>query len=101
MDISFFSLKVSSTHRTLFLPYFHSERIKKKSLPRGVDWHFPLFNCRVPNAADTGCCALEFGECQPQCRNRQHKLIQQRLMLSSDYHTHAVKTKRGNCDVQD
>ena len=30
MDISFFSLKVSSTHRTLFLPYFHSKRIKKK-----------------------------------------------------------------------
>ena len=26
-------------------------------------------------------------------RNRQHKLIQQRLMLSSDYHTSAVKTK--------
>ena len=29
-----------------------------------------------------------------QCRNRQHKLIQQRLMLSSDYGTHAVKTKK-------
>ena len=34
-------------------------------------------------------------ECQPQCRNRKHKLIQQRLMLSSDYHTHAVKTEKG------
>ena len=51
--------------------------------------------CRVPNAADTGCCAQEFGECQPQCRNRQHKLIQNRLMQSSDYQTHAVKTKKG------
>ena len=51
--------------------------------------------CRVPNAADTGCGVLEFGECQPQCRNQQHKMIQQRLMLSSDYHTHTVKTKKG------
>ena len=34
-------------------------------------------------------------ECQPQCRNRKHKLIQQRLMLSSEYHTHAVKTEKG------
>ena len=33
-------------------------------------------------------------ECQPQCRNRQHKLIQQRLMLSFDYRTHAVKTAK-------
>ena len=33
-------------------------------------------------------------ECQPQCRNRQHKLIQQRLMLSFDYRTHAVKTEK-------
>ena len=49
---------------------------------------------RVLNAADTGCCALEFGECQPQCRNRQHNLIQQRLMLSFDYRTHAVKTEK-------
>ena len=53
-------------------------------------------DCRVPNTADTGCCGLEFGECQRQCRNRQHKLIQQRLMLSSDYRTHAVKTKTEN-----
>ena len=36
-----------------------------------------------------------FGECQPQCKNRQHKLLQKHLMLSSDYHTHAVKTKKG------
>ena len=50
--------------------------------------------CRVPNAADTGCCTLDFGECQPLCKNRQHKLIYQRLMLSSEYHTHAVKTKK-------
>ena len=46
-------------------------------------------------AADTGCCPLEFGECQPQCRNLQHKLIQQRLTLSFDYRTHAVKIKKG------
>ena len=24
------------------------------------------YYCRIPSAADTGCCALEFGECQPQ-----------------------------------
>ena len=36
MDISFFSLKVSSTHRTLFLPYFHSKRIKKKACHVGL-----------------------------------------------------------------
>ena len=42
-----------------------------------------------------GCCALEFGECQPQCRNRPHKLIQLSLMLLSDYPTHVVKTKKG------
>ena len=59
-------------------------------------WEFPCQQlCRVPKAADTGCCALEFGECQPQCRNLQHKLIQQRLTLSFDYRTHAVKIKKG------
>ena len=31
-------------------------------------------------------------ECQPQCRNRQHKLIQHCLMLSSDCRMHVVKT---------
>ena len=51
-----------------------------------------IFYVRVPSATGTGCCALEFGECQPQRRNRQHKLIQQRLMQSFDYRTHAVKT---------
>ena len=49
----------------------------------------------ILNAGDTGCCALEFGECQPQCRNRQHKLIQHCSMLMSDYCTHAVKTEKG------
>ena len=29
------------------------------------------------------------------------KMIQQRLMLSSDYHTHAVKNKKGNFNVPD
>ena len=38
--------------------------------------------CHVPSAADTGFFALEFGKCQPQCRNWQHRLIQQRLMRS-------------------
>ena len=46
------------------------------------------------HVADTGCCAREFGECQPQCRNRQHKLIEHRLILSSEYQT-VVKTKNG------
>ena len=50
--------------------------------------------CLVPNATDKGCCALEFGDCQPQCRNWLHLLIQQHLMLSSYYHTHAMKTKK-------
>ena len=28
---------------------------------------YVLFDrCRVPSAADTGCCALEIGKCQPQ-----------------------------------
>ena len=33
-------------------------------------------------------------ECQLQCRNRQRKLIQQRLMLSFDYRTHVAKTEK-------
>ena len=31
-------------------------------------------SCGMPNAADTRFSALEFGECQSRCRNRQHKL---------------------------
>ena len=31
-------------------------------------------SCGIPNAADTRFSALEFGECQSRCRNRQHKL---------------------------
>ena len=34
----------------------------------------------IPSAADTGCCALEIGKCQPQYRNEQLKLIQQLLI---------------------
>ena len=60
--------------------------------------------CRVPSTADTGCCALEIGKCQPQYRIQQHKLTQQhliRLPTRLNYCTHAVKTKRGNYNVQD
>ena len=60
--------------------------------------------CRVLSAADMGCCALEIGKCQPQYRIQQHKLTQQHLIRSPtrlNYCTHAVKTKRGNYNVQD
>ena len=39
--------------------------------------------CHVPSAADTGFFALEFGKCQPQCRNWQHRLIQQQCLMRS------------------
>ena len=60
--------------------------------------------CRVPSTADTGCCALEIGKCQPQYRIQQHKLTQEHLIRSPtrpNYCTHTVKTKRGNYNVQD
>ena len=43
-------------------------------------------------------------KCQPQYRTQQHKLTQQHLIQSPtrlNYCTHAVKTKRGNYNVQD
>ena len=61
-------------------------------------------NCRVPSAGDTGCCALEIEKCQPQYRIQQHKLNQQHLISTPtrlNYCTQAVKTKRGNYNVQD
>ena len=56
-----------------------------------------VFNdCRVPSAADTRCCALEIGNCQPQYRIQQHKLTQQHLISSPtrlNYCTHRWKLK--------
>ena len=69
-----------------------------------IDSFFTVYHCRVPSAADTGCCALEIGKCQPQYRIQQHTLTQQRLIWTPtrlNYCTHAVKTKRGNYNVRD
>lgn len=70
-----------------------------------IRWFYPqTFHCRVPSTADTGCCALEIGKCQPQYRTQQHKLTQQRLIWTPtrlNYCTHAVKTKRGNYNARD
>ena len=77
-----------------------SLRIVLSALPNTHNWTM----CCVPTAADTGCCALEIRKCQPQYRIQQHKLTQQHLIRSPtrlNYCTHAVKTKRGNYNVQD
>ena len=74
--------------------HIHIDSINKiKRYVEGI--FFALFLWRTQCSGHGLLCTGVDGEPTTVKESKRHKLIQQSLMLSSEYHTHPVKTKKG------